>query len=149
MRLFAKVMCGDNDVADQLVATCLVEARSRLSPSPEGQSLFVELLIILAELIGERGTAPRVRTTAVRADAISLLSQLPPYHRDVLITVNLFGLRYWEAATVCKCPIGTIKSRLNRAKATLSTTLSTGSSEQSAAAINRPLNMRHLAMQSR
>lgn len=149
MRLFAKVMCGDNDVADQLVATCLVEARSRLSPSPEGQSLFVELLIILAELIGERGPAPRVRTTAVRADAISLLSQLPPYHRDVLITVNLFGLRYWEAATVCKCPIGTIKSRLNRAKAALSTTLSTGSSEQSAAAINRPLNMRHLAMQSR
>jgi RNA polymerase sigma-70 factor (ECF subfamily) len=48
---------------------------------------------------------------------MQILRQLPPHHRDVLIVVTLFNFRYWEAADVCGCPVGTIKSRLSRARA--------------------------------
>lgn len=44
------------------------------------------------------------------------LGSLSPEHRDVLILVAGYGLSYKEAADVCGCAIGTIKSRLNRAR---------------------------------
>ena len=54
--------------------------------------------------------------------------RLPPHHRDVLVVVALFRLRYWEAAVICNCPIGTIKSRFNRARASFNAQIGTLSS---------------------
>ncbi len=48
-----------------------------------------------------------------------LLSDLSPAHREVLILIPVLGLAYEEAAEVCGCSIGTVKSRLNRARAAL------------------------------
>jgi RNA polymerase sigma-70 factor (ECF subfamily) len=46
-------------------------------------------------------------------DAISKVS---PEHRELLLMVAAFGLSYEEAAELCKCAVGTVKSRLNRAR---------------------------------
>ena len=47
------------------------------------------------------------------------LAQLPDEHREALILVGAAGLTYEEAAEVCGCALGTIKSRVNRARARL------------------------------
>jgi RNA polymerase sigma-70 factor (ECF subfamily) len=44
------------------------------------------------------------------------LDSLPPEHKEALILVGAAGLTYEEAAEICKCPLGTIKSRVNRAR---------------------------------
>ncbi|MGC4411045.1 hypothetical protein D4A92_23590 (plasmid) [Rhizobium rosettiformans] len=144
LRLFAEAMCGDREVGDRLVAKCLVEARTRRSLSLQKENLLFGLLTVLAELIGRQGPVSHASTMSARSDTMSLIRQLPPYHRDVLITVTVFGLRYWEAAAICKCPIGTIKSRLNRAKASLAASLA---EQPSSAVIKMPPGMRELAAQ--
>ncbi len=44
------------------------------------------------------------------------LSQLPDDQREAIILVGASGLSYEEAAKICDCAIGTIKSRVNRAR---------------------------------
>ena len=47
------------------------------------------------------------------------LRRLPDEHREALILVGAAGLSYEEAAEICGCALGTIKSRVNRARARL------------------------------
>jgi RNA polymerase sigma-70 factor (ECF subfamily) len=47
------------------------------------------------------------------------LQELPVEHREALILVGAAGLSYEEAAEICGCALGTIKSRVNRARARL------------------------------
>jgi RNA polymerase sigma-70 factor (ECF subfamily) len=47
------------------------------------------------------------------------LLQLPHEHREALILVGGAGLTYQEAAEICGCALGTIKSRVNRGRARL------------------------------
>lgn len=49
-----------------------------------------------------------------------LLHDLSPAHREILILIPVMGLAYEDAAEVCGCSVGTVKSRLNRARAALS-----------------------------
>jgi RNA polymerase sigma-70 factor (ECF subfamily) len=43
-------------------------------------------------------------------------AQLAPDHREVLTLVGASGCSYEEAAQICGCAVGTIKSRVNRAR---------------------------------
>ncbi len=52
-------------------------------------------------------------------EVASALQQMSLEHREILVLVSAAGLSYEEAAEVCGCAIGTIKSRLNRARAEL------------------------------
>ncbi|HET7256248.1 MAG TPA: sigma factor-like helix-turn-helix DNA-binding protein, partial [Xanthobacteraceae bacterium] len=52
------------------------------------------------------------------------LDKLEPRQREVLIMIGASGLSYDEAAKICGCPTGTIKSRVNRARAELAQLLS-------------------------
>jgi RNA polymerase sigma-70 factor, ECF subfamily len=52
------------------------------------------------------------------------LEKLEPRQREVLIMIGASGLSYDEAAKICGCPTGTIKSRVNRARAELAQLLS-------------------------
>jgi RNA polymerase sigma-70 factor (ECF subfamily) len=57
------------------------------------------------------------------------LGQLPPDQREALILVGASGFSYEEAAEICGCAVGTIKSRVNRARARLADMLSIESME--------------------
>jgi RNA polymerase sigma-70 factor (ECF subfamily) len=47
------------------------------------------------------------------------LAKLPPDQREALILVGASGFSYEEAAAICECAVGTIKSRVNRARTRL------------------------------
>ena len=47
------------------------------------------------------------------------IDDLPEWHRDVVLLVDVHGYDYAEAATMLDLPLGTVKSRLSRARATL------------------------------
>ncbi|WP_246329376.1 sigma-70 family RNA polymerase sigma factor [Chthonobacter rhizosphaerae] len=44
------------------------------------------------------------------------LDRLPEDQREVLVMIGVLGISYEEAAVICGCAVGTIKSRLNRAR---------------------------------
>lgn len=48
-----------------------------------------------------------------------LLDRLSPAHREVLVLIPVLGLAYEEVAELCGCKVGTVKSRLNRARRAL------------------------------
>jgi len=50
---------------------------------------------------------------------LSAIDELPECHRSVIMLVDIHGLDYIEAATYLDVPMGTVKSRLSRARATL------------------------------
>lgn len=57
---------------------------------------------------------------AVRASEMAkAIDALPPTQREAIVLVGMLGFSYDEAADICGCAIGTIKSRLNRARAHL------------------------------
>jgi RNA polymerase sigma-70 factor (ECF subfamily) len=51
------------------------------------------------------------------------LNVLPPDQREALVLVGAAGFSYEEAASISGCAVGTIKSRVNRARARLSALL--------------------------
>src|SRR5207237_8916330 len=57
------------------------------------------------------------------------LSQLPADQREALILVGASGFSYEEAAEICGCAVGTIKSRVNRARTRLAQLLHVNSAE--------------------
>jgi RNA polymerase sigma-70 factor (ECF subfamily) len=52
------------------------------------------------------------------------LAKLPTDQREALILVGASGFSYEEAAAICDCAVGTIKSRVNRARTRLAEQLS-------------------------
>lgn len=58
-----------------------------------------------------------------------LIEHLHPERREAFVLTQVIGLSYEEAASLCDCPIGTIRSRVARARIDLRTLLS-GSSEK-------------------
>jgi RNA polymerase sigma-70 factor (ECF subfamily) len=61
------------------------------------------------------------------ADLHRALLTLPPERREALLLVGAGGFSYEEAAAICGCAVGTIKSRVGRARAALNTMLADGS----------------------
>jgi RNA polymerase sigma-70 factor (ECF subfamily) len=64
------------------------------------------------------------------SDMHRALLTLPPERREALLLVGAGGFSYEEAAAICGCAVGTIKSRVGRARAALSTMLEEGSIPQ-------------------
>jgi RNA polymerase sigma-70 factor (ECF subfamily) len=48
---------------------------------------------------------------------------LPPNYREVVVLCDLEGMDYSQAAATLNCPVGTVRSRLHRARAILSAKL--------------------------
>lgn len=66
-----------------------------------------------AGVVGLAGTVPDVSDgVALRA----LLAELDPDRREAFVLTQVVGLSYAEAAAVCGCPVGTIRSRVARAR---------------------------------
>jgi RNA polymerase sigma-70 factor, ECF subfamily len=74
--------------------------------------------------IDEEPTALDALTRAETIDAIrSAIAALPAAYREAVVLCELEELDYASAATVMQCPIGTVRSRLHRARALLVSSL--------------------------
>jgi RNA polymerase sigma-70 factor (ECF subfamily) len=73
----------------------------------------------LGETIADGGSGPEERLLQQeRARAVqAALLRLTPHYRAVLVLYELQGMGYEDVARVLKVPVGTVKSRLNRARA--------------------------------
>ncbi|MBG0563659.1 sigma-70 family RNA polymerase sigma factor [Actinoplanes aureus] len=58
-----------------------------------------------------------------------LLDGLAPERREAFLVTQMLGLSYAEAAEVCGCPVGTIRSRVARARADLVAAMAANTSE--------------------
>jgi RNA polymerase sigma-70 factor (ECF subfamily) len=68
-----------------------------------------------------------VEQNELSKDIYKMLDQLPDVYRSVITLVDLYELDYMEAAHILKVPLGTIKSRLARARLQMQEKLSSNS----------------------
>jgi RNA polymerase sigma-70 factor (ECF subfamily) len=141
MRAFARSLCRNRAEADDLAQTAMMNAwRARKSYMP-GTNLRAWLYTILRnQYISERRRAATWRTdTSVddvvlpspqnqeasveMSDVQQALAKLPDEQREALILVGAGGFAYHEAAALCGCAVGTIKSRVARARRALASIL--------------------------
>jgi len=65
------------------------------------------------------GPGDLAESADLKAFVLEGIRELPPDYRQVVILHDLHGLQYREIADIAGCPIGTVKSRLNRARLAL------------------------------
>jgi RNA polymerase sigma-70 factor (ECF subfamily) len=138
LRAFAWSLSHNSSDADDLVQDTLIKAWSNRDKFEPGTNLRAWLFTILRntyyttilrrrrEVRDENGEyAATLRTPPTQDWSIAIralqaaLQKLPPEHREALILVGAAGLSYEEAAEICGCALGTIKSRVNRARTRL------------------------------
>ena len=135
LRRYARALTGDAAWADDLVQDTAERALSRIGTFRPGSNLRAWLFTILRNLYIDQFRARREiavddesapwRTLEaphsevdglVLRDVQHALYQLPLEQREVLLLVCVEELRYQEAASVLGVPIGTVMSRLARAR---------------------------------
>lgn len=143
LRAFAMSLSGNIDRADDLVQETLVKAWSNLGSFTEGTNMSAWLFTILRNLFyseyrkrrrevadadgqiaGKLASVPSQNAHMDFLDFQAALQQLSPDQREALILVGASGMSYEEAAEICGCAVGTMKSRVNRARNRLSQLLS-------------------------
>lgn len=146
LRAFAVSLCGRGDRADDLVQETLVRAWANLGSFERGSNMQAWLYTILRnafytefrkrrhEVADSDGIlAARLASLPAQDGHMQFiefrdaLSRLANDHREALILVGASGLSYEEAATICQCAVGTMKSRVNRARAKLAELLTMAS----------------------
>ncbi|HCO54483.1 sigma-70 family RNA polymerase sigma factor [Pelagibacterium nitratireducens] len=142
LRAFAMSLVGAADKADDLVQETLVRAWDKRSSFTPGTNLKGWLFTILRnEFYSQMRKRKREVSDPEGAMAEKLSShpeqvgrldmedfkkavnQLPEDQREALILVGASGFSYEEAAEICDCAVGTIKSRVSRARTQLATIL--------------------------
>jgi RNA polymerase sigma-70 factor, ECF subfamily len=149
LRAFAVSLCGNIDHADDLVQEALVKAWTNRETFVEGTNLRAWLFTILRNIYyseyrkrrrevadpdgafaANLSTAPAQSGHMDLLDFRAALQQLPGDQREALILIGASGLSYEEAASICGCAIGTMKSRVNRARNRLAEMLSIASGQE-------------------
>ena len=149
LRAFARGLCGRPDMADDLVQEALLKAWAAQERFEPGTSMRAWTFVILRnayltdmrrnrfrgeydENVSERIlTAPASQEEPIHlSDLHRALLTLPPERREALLLVGAGGFSYEEAANICGCAIGTIKSRVGRARAALTSMMEEGSIPQ-------------------
>ncbi|GAB2468900.1 sigma-70 family RNA polymerase sigma factor [Jatrophihabitans fulvus] len=82
-----------------------------------------------APLVRERSQADHADSVAVR----DLVQLLEPERREAFVLTQVLGLSYAETAEVCSCPVGTVRSRVARARADLVEALGDGRQSRTSA----------------
>jgi RNA polymerase sigma-70 factor (ECF subfamily) len=141
LRRFARYVVRDVDQADDLVQECLTRAIAKLHTWTPGTNLRAWLFVILKnchinEVRRQRPTSeipeehPLLNVAANQDAHMGLLEvrdaflRLSAEHREVLLLVAIEGLQYEEAAAILGVPLGTVRSRLSRARQALRDALS-------------------------
>lgn len=142
LRAFAISLSGQVDRADDLVQDTLLRALSNLHRFEPGTNLNAWLFTILRNLFhseyrkrrrevedpdgsfaGRLKVQPEQGVHLDFEDFRAALAQLPSDQREALLLVGASGFSYEEAAHICDCAVGTIKSRVNRARIRLAALL--------------------------
>jgi RNA polymerase sigma-70 factor (ECF subfamily) len=135
LRAFAASICGSFHIADDMVQETLVKAWANSDKFVPGTSLRAWLFTILRNsyyslfrkrrhevLDGEGVYVERIAVSGTQESHLDLadfrvaLAKLPEDQREALLLVGASGLSYEQAAQVCGVAIGTVKSRVNRAR---------------------------------
>ncbi len=148
MRAFAVSLCGKPDIADDLVQDAVMNAWSKQSSFQPGTNIKAWLFTILRNLFyskmrkrgreiqdsdgifTERLSVPPAQNGNLDLqDFKAALAKLPEDQREAIILIGASGMSYEEAAVICSCAVGTIKSRVNRARNKLQELLSVNGAE--------------------
>ncbi|MEO7243649.1 MAG: sigma-70 family RNA polymerase sigma factor [Rubrivivax sp.] len=158
LRRYARSLVFDASAADDLVQTALERALAHWHQFDQRRDLLLWTLSIAHNAyIDERRRHARMpladhpdahaaleqRHAAVtpdiglRIDLIAALKQLPVAQREPLLLVTLEQLSYAECAEVLRIPVGTVMSRVSRARATLRALLDGRAPQAGAQALRR------------
>ena len=149
LRAFAISLSGNGDRADDLVQETLLRALANIDSFQPGTNMSAWLFTILRnhfrseyrkrrrEVEDSDGHyAETLKTQPEQHGQVELrefreaLAHLPADQREALILVGASGFSYEEAAHICGCAVGTIKSRVNRARTRLAELLSINSADE-------------------
>ena len=138
LRAFARSLCGNQETADDLAQETLVKAWQARNMFAPGTNLKAWLFTILRNQFysdrrrawrqapwdqdaAERipGSSAEQSWAAELSDTARALSQLSDEQREALILVGPGGFSYEDAAAICHCAVGTVKSRVARARKSL------------------------------
>jgi RNA polymerase sigma-70 factor (ECF subfamily) len=136
LRRYARGLLGSVQDADDLVHDALIQALGHMKPTMTAEELKPWLFVILRNrFISDRRkqalrrnvsiddhetVLPAVRPTQdgtlTMRDLSAGLALLPDEQREVLLLVTLENFSYSEVATMLDIPLGTVMSRLSRAR---------------------------------
>ena len=145
LRAFGRSLSGSRDLADDLVQETLLKAWAARKRFQAGTNMRAWTFIILRNLFlsqmrrarfkGEWDDITAAKILAAPAsqdrhielgDMQRALMHLPQPQREALILVGAGGFAYEEAADICGCAVGTIKSRVARGRVALEALLTGG-----------------------
>jgi RNA polymerase sigma-70 factor (ECF subfamily) len=149
LRAFALSLTGNSDRADDLVQDTLMKSWANASSFMEGTNMRAWLFTIMRNTFFSQYRKSRREVQDVDGEAAgrlvalpdqlahldfidfkAQLDRLPPDQREALVLIGASGFSYEEAAEICGCAVGTIKSRVNRARRRLMELLSLHSVEE-------------------
>ncbi|MBN9669414.1 sigma-70 family RNA polymerase sigma factor [Roseibium aggregatum] len=135
LRAFARSISGNRDRADDLVQETLAKAIANKDKFTEGTNLTAWLITILrnqyysagrklkrevadpdGELAATLESKPQQAGHLELKDFLSALQALPDDQREALILIGASGFSYEEAANILDVKVGTVKSRVSRAR---------------------------------
>lgn len=137
LRRFALWLARDEHAADDLVQSTIERALSKWHARRDDESVRAWLFSILyrlfldgkrrssryARLLGmlgrEEPTWPSAERVAVAHSTLAAFASLPVEQRSLLIWITVEGMSYQEVADILEVPIGTVMSRLSRARRAL------------------------------
>jgi RNA polymerase sigma-70 factor, ECF subfamily len=138
LRAFARTLAGEPAAADDLAQDALVKAWDARASYQMGTNMKAWTFMILRnQFYSERRRSWRQTqldqeaaertlvavddpTSPLALDELRLgLAMLPAEQREALILVGAGGFAYEEAAEICGCAVGTVKSRVSRARRAL------------------------------
>jgi RNA polymerase sigma-70 factor, ECF subfamily len=148
LRRFARGLAGAAAEADDLVQAACERALARQHQFEEGtrfdswmfrivQTIWIDRLRardvrredgeVAEERLGSDAPVRRIEARLALAEVRRAIDRLPPEQRATLLLVTVEGLSYKEAAAVGGVPVGTVMSRLARARVALQQHLDAGS----------------------
>jgi RNA polymerase sigma-70 factor (ECF subfamily) len=140
LRRFARGLAGDAAVADDLVQDCIERALRKQHLFDDKRPLRAWLFTMLRNLHvsgmrsqGRRGQAvpveeaeladpaapPEQERKLALGDIVEAWGRLPQPQREVLLLVAVEEMNYREIAEITGTPVGTVMSRISRARAAL------------------------------
>lgn len=142
LRAFAYSLCGTADKADDLVQDTMLKAWAKHESFQMGTNMKAWLFTILRnefysqmrkngrEIQDSEGVFTESLAVQPGQDSVldmqdfkKALDLLPEDQREAIILVGASGFAYEEAAEICGCAVGTVKSRVSRARTRLAEVL--------------------------